>query len=340
MWVAIPKADATLAALSSRVGDCILISNEVGFDMRGAATRIAAATILLAAPCGASAATAPDETPASSLVRRTEIVVRDDAGREVRFAHPAERVVTLLPSLTETVCALGACRRLVATDRYSDFPAEVRSLPKAGGLDDVQIEEIVRLRPDVVLVSHTHRITGRLQELGVPSVALDSETFAQIAHSVSLIGQVLGLPERAAALNGEIDRRVLAVSETARAHRHAPGPAVYVEVDRAPYAAGADSFIGEMLTRLGAHNIVTPDLGRFPKLNPEYVVRHDPDVIIVTDGELPDFNERPGWGQIRAVKEQRACAFPPDVRYLIERPGPRVADAMQALEGCLERVAP
>jgi iron complex transport system substrate-binding protein len=285
----------------------------------------AAATILLASLCGASAA---------------DIVVRDDSGREVRFAHPAQRVVALLPSLTETVCALGACSRLVATDRYSDYPPEVHALPKAGGLDDAQVEEIVRLKPDVVLLSHSQRIAGRLQELGVPSVALDTQTFAQIAHSVTLIGQVLGLPERAVELNREIDRSVHTVSETARAHWNGSGPSVYVEVDRAPYAAGADSFIGEMLARLGARNIVTPDLGAFPRLNPEYVVRHDPDVIIVTEEELPDFTERPGWLQIRAVKEGRVCSFPPEVRYMIGRPGPRVAEGMQALEACLERIAP
>ena len=301
--------------------------------------RIVAVTILLASLCGVCLAAAPDETAAALALPR-DIVVRDDSGREVRFAHPAQRVVTLLPSLTETVCALGACARLVATDRYSDFPAAVRSLPKAGGLDDAQVEEIVRLKPDVVLLSLSQRIAGRLQELGVQSVSLETQTFAHIAHSVALIGQVLGLPERAAALNEEIDRNVHAVSETARAHRRGPAPSVYVEVDRAPYAAGAGSFIGEMLARLGARNIVTPDLGPFPRLNPEYVVRHDPDVIIVTEEELPNFAERPGWDQIRAVKEQRVCSFPAEVRYMIERPGPRVADGMQALAACLERVAP
>jgi iron complex transport system substrate-binding protein len=302
--------------------------------------RIVAVTILFASLCGVCLAAPPGDTAAAALAPQRDIVVRDDSGREVRFAHPAQRVVTLLPSLTETVCALGACARLVATDRYSDFPAAVRSLPKAGGLDDAQVEEIVRLKPDVVLLSLSQRIAGRLQELGVQSVSLETQTFAHIAHSVALVGQVLGLPERAAALNEEIDRNVHAVSETARARGHGPGPSVYVEVDRAPYAAGAGSFIGEMLARLGARNIVTPDLGPFPRLNPEYVVRHDPDVIIVTEEELPNFAERPGWDQIRAVKEQRVCSFPAEVRYMIERPGPRVADGMQALAACLERVAP
>lgn len=301
--------------------------------------RIFAAAALLGALCAASTAS-PDPAASAPRAEQPAIVVRDDVGREVRLAHPAQRIVSLLPSLTETVCALGACGRLVATDRYSDWPAEVRSLPKAGGLDDVQVEEIVRLQPDVVLTSRSQRITGRLQELGLQSVALDTQTFAAIEHTVALVGQLLGLPDRAAALNQEIDRRLRAVSEAAHSHRHGSGPSVYVEVDRAPYAAGADSFIGEMLARLGARNIVTQELGPFPRLNPEYVVRHDPDVIIVTEEDLPRFAERPGWDQIRAVKEQRVCSFPADVRYTIERPGPRVADGMQALEACLERVAP
>ena len=303
-------------------------------------TRAAAAAVLFASLSSVSPAMALDETAPSTPVPQREVVVHDDSGRDVRLAHPAQRVVSLLPSITETVCALGACPRLVAIDRYSDYPPEVRSLPKAGGLDDAQVEEIVRLRPDVVLLTPSQRIAGRLQELGVQSVVVDTQTFGHIAHSVTLIGQVLGLPERAAALNGEIERSVRAVSETARVHRHGLGPSVYIEVDSAPYAAGAGSFMGEMLARLGAHNIVTPELGPFPRINPEYVVRHDPDVIVVTEEELPDFAGRPGWDQIRAVKERRVCSFPPAVRYMIERPGPRVADGMQALEACLERVAP
>ncbi len=304
-----------------------------------ASATLPAAAALLTALCAVS--TASSDAPASAHPgEQPGIVVRDDSGRDVRLAHPAQRIVSLLPSLTETVCALGACGRLVATDRYSDWPAEVRSLPKAGGLDDAQVEEIVRLRPDVVLISHSQRITDRLQELGVQSVALDTDSFAAIAHAVTVIGAVLGVPDRALALNGEIDRSVRTVGETAASRRNGRGASVYVEVDSTPYAAGADSFIGEMLARLGARNIVTRDLGPFPQLNPEYVVRHDPDVIVVTGAELPRFADRPGWDRIRAVQEKRVCSFAPEVRYTIVRPGPRVADGMQALETCLEKVAP
>jgi iron complex transport system substrate-binding protein len=268
------------------------------------------------------------------------LVLRDDLQRAVTFNRPPQRIVSLLPSLTETVCALGACGRLVATDRYSDWPAEVKALPKTGGLEDAQVEGIVRLGPDLVLLSRTQRITDRLHELGVESFALDTETYAAISRVVSTVGDILAVPERAAALNRQIETAVDALGVRARAHRRGSAPSVYFEIDRAPYAAGPASFIGEMLARLGTRNIVTADLGTFPKLNPEYVVRHNPDVIFVSPTDEPHLAERPGWDQIRAVREHRLCVFGPSVRDTIVRPGPRVAEGMGAIEECLERVAP
>jgi iron complex transport system substrate-binding protein len=268
------------------------------------------------------------------------LVLRDDLQRAVTFNRPPRRIVSLLPSLTETVCALGACSRLVATDRYSDWPAEVKALPKTGGLEDAQVEGIVRLGPDLVLLSRTQRITDRLHELGVESFALDTQTYAAISRVVSVVGAILGVPERAAALNRQIETAVDALGTRARERRHGSGPSVYFEIDRAPYAAGPASFIGEILTRLGTRNIVTADLGPFPKLNPEYVVRHNPDVMFVSPTDEPDLAERPGWDQIRAVKEHRLCVFAPGVRDTIVRPGPRVAEGMGAIEACLERVSP
>ena len=266
--------------------------------------------------------------------------VRDDIGHEVTFSRSPQRIVSLLPSLTETVCELGACDRLVATDRFSDWPDRVKSLPKTGGLEDAEIEAIVRFHPDLVLLSRSQRITDRLHELGVESFALDTQTYAAIAHIVATIGTILGLPERSAALNREIARAVHEIGEQASAKRHGSGPTAYIEVDGAPYAAGPESFIGEMLARLGARNIVTPDLGPFPKLNPEYVVRHDPDVIFLLHSEILHLADRPGWDQIRAVKEHRLCSFPSAVLFSIIRPGPRVAEGMRAMEECLERVSP
>lgn len=253
--------------------------------------------------------------------------------------HP-ERVISMMPSLTETVCALGACDRLVATDRYSDWPDAVRALPKVGGLDDANIELIVSLKPDLVLISNSQRIADRLRELGVVSVALNTDSYADGLHAVTAIGQVLGLEARAAALNAAIERRVAKIGAESAKRRHGAATTVYFEVDRTPYAAGPKSFIGELIARLGARNIVGDEQSAYPLLNPEYVVRHDPDVIFIEQADADGLAARPGWDRIRAVREHRLCSFPPAVNDTIVRSGPRVADGMQAMADCLARVAP
>ncbi len=278
--------------------------------------------------------------PACGAAPAPPIVVRDDLGHEITLEHPPQRLISLLPPLTETVCALGECGRLVATDRYSNWPDSVKALPKTGGLEDPLIEAIVRLHPDLVLLSNAQRITPRLREFGIESVALDTQTYAHISHVITVIGTILDVPERAAALNRRIDAEVREIGEQAIAARRGAAPSVYFEVDPGPYAAGPESFIGEMLARLGARNIVDANLGPFPKLNPEYVVRRNPNVIFISPADAPHLADRPGWDQIRAVREERICSFPPDVRDTIVHGGPRIADGMRAIAGCLARMTP
>ena len=267
-------------------------------------------------------------------------VMRDDLQREVRLPSNPQRIISMVPSLTEIVCALGACDRLVATDRYSNWPAQAKALPKAGGFEDAEVERMISLRPDLILLSRSQRITERLGEFGVVSFALQTESYADIGHAVQVIGRILGVADRASRLNETIEQAVREIGAKALAQRHGDGPRVYVEVDRTPYAAGPSSFIGELLARLGARNIVTSELGPFPKLNPEYVVQRNPEVIFISPAEATQLAQRPGWEQIRAVKEHRLCSFPPDVRDTIVRPGPRVAQGMRAMADCLARVAP
>lgn len=297
--------------------------------LRAAALAVAACAAALLLPARAAQALAADA-----------LVLRDDLGHEVTFAHPPRRIVSLLPSVTETLCALGACGRLVATDRFSDWPPEVRALPKAGGLDDPQIETIVQLQPDLVLLSDTERISDRLHALGVATFALKSERYASIAHAVTTLGEILGERERAAQLERRIEAEVKALSVQAKSRQHGAAPSVYFEVDRTPYAAGPASFIGELLALLGARNIVSADLGPFPRLNPEFIVRHNPDVIIASPADAASLADRPGWSEILAVRQGRICSFPPQVQDTVVRPGPRVAEGMRAIADCLEKEAP
>lgn len=259
--------------------------------------------------------------------------VTDDRGVTVNFAQTPQRIVSLLPSLTETVCELGQCRRLVGVDRYSNYPASVRALPQVGGGLDPNIEAIVALRPDVVLMATSSRVGERLQSLGIKVVALEPKNHADVKRVLERIGQLLDVPD-AQRVWRVIDAGVVAAAQSLPAS--VKNTRVYFEVNRAPYAAGETSFIGETLTRLGAQNIVPASLGPFPKLNPEYVVRANPDVIMVGDQNYAGLQGRPGWSGIRAIRERRVCVFSVAQSDVVVRPGPRMAEGARIMAQCLQ----
>ena len=263
--------------------------------------------------------------------------VTDDRGTPVSFDKTPQRIVSLLPSLTETVCELGHCARLVGVDRYSDYPANVKTLPKVGGGIDPNIEAIVALRPDVVLMATSSRAGERLQALGIKVVALEPKTHADVQRVMLKLGQVLEVAD-APRIWRAIDAGVSAAAQSLPAQVR--NTRVYFEVNQGPYAAGESSFIGETLTRLGVKNIVPAKLGPFPKLNPEFIVRANPDLIMVGQRSADGMAERPGWHSIRALREQRVCEFPAEQSNALVRPGPRMAEGARLMAQCLLDKAP
>lgn len=266
----------------------------------------------------------------------TAITVVDDRGRSVQLARAPQRIVSLLPSLTETVCALDACQRLVGVDRYSNWPASVRQLPVVGGGLDPNIEAIVALRPDVVLMATSSRSSARLESLGITVVALEPKTHADVQRVLGTVGQVLGVQD-AQRVWRLIDAGVQAAAQSVPAA--ARGTRVYFEASSGPFAAGQASFIGETLTRLGARNIVGAELGPFPKINPEFVVRADPDVIMVGARSAEGLAARPGWAQMRALRTGKLCQFDASQSDVLIRPGPRMAEAARLMATCLSDTA-
>jgi len=258
--------------------------------------------------------------------------ITDDRGVQITLAAAPQRIVSLLPSLTETVCELGQCQRLVGVDRYSNYPAQVRQLPQVGGGIDPNVEAIVALRPDVVLLATSSRVAARLQSLGIPVVALEPRSHADVQRVLELVGRLLDVPD-AQRVWRKIDAAVTAAARSLPAGLK--GTRVYFEVNSGPYAASESSFIGETLTRLGVKNIVPASLGPFPKLNPEFVVRADPDLIMVGDSNAADMAKRPGWAGMRAIRAQRVCAFSPQQSDMLVRAGPRMADGARLMAQCL-----
>ena len=269
---------------------------------------------------------------------QSAIQVTDDRGRQVDLPAPAERVVSLLPSLTETLCALQACSRLVGTDRYSNWPASVLTLPKLGGLEDTQIERIVALKPDLVLAAVSSRAVDRLEALGLRVLALEPQSLADTRRVMGVVAQALGQPAAAASLWTNIEQRVAAAAQRVPASLR--GKTVYVEVSSEPYAAGEASYAGELLKRLGLLNVVPAALGSFPKLNPEFVVRAQPHIVMASARALAEMPGRPGWADLAALRAQRHCGFAPQAWDTLVRPGPRLADAAEALADCLAGLAP
>jgi iron complex transport system substrate-binding protein len=224
----------------------------------------------------------------------------------------------------------------VGVDRYSNSPEQVTALPQVGGGIDPNVEAIVALKPDAVLLAKSSRVTQRLEALGVKVLVLEPKNHADVRRVLDKLDQVLGTHD-APKVWRVIDAGVSAAAQSLPAS--ARGLRVYFEVNNAPYAAGESSFIGETLARLGVKNIVPAALGPFPKLNPEYVVRANPDLIMVSVRSAQGLEQRPGWAGIRAVREGRICRFSAEQSDVLVRPGPRMDEAARLMAQCIAEQA-
>jgi iron complex transport system substrate-binding protein len=272
-----------------------------------------------------------------SACASASIAIKDDRGSEVRLASPAQRVVSMLPSLTESVCALGKCSSLVGVDRFSNWPKSLDALPRLGGIADANIEGIVRLKPDLVLVEKSSSLIARLQSLGLSVAAFDVQSMADVRRTLLQLDVVLGSTESGAVwdrIQLDIARANRALSPSQKAAR------VYFEVNAAPFAAGKTSFIGELLDRLGMQNIATEKMGAFPKINPEFVVQSKPDLIMSTEASPKQLSQRPGWKSIPAIQGNRVCFFSTAQADVLVRPGPRMGEAAALIADCAMRSLP
>lgn len=257
------------------------------------------------------------------------LTLTDDLGRRVILQAEPRRVVSVLPSTTETLCALGLCERLVGVDDYSDFPASVNKLPKVGGLYNPNIEAMVALKPDLVVVSKYGKLAESLAAAGITVMAINPETYDEVFSKTLVLGRVMNREAQAKILVIQMRRDIAKIEIlTKNAVRK---PTAYYEVDPTPYTVGPNSFIGVLLGKAGAVNIIPASLGDFPKISPELVVQQNPQLILGVD--LATAKARPGWANIAAVKSGRVTAIVPGsaLDNLLTRPGPRLPLALAAL---------
>jgi len=256
---------------------------------------------------------------------------------------PHPRIVSLAPSTTETLCMLGLENHLVGVSRFCDYPPTVKELPNVGGLTDVDIEAIVRLRPDLVVAPRPQlRARETLTKLGIEVLTVDQETLSQIYDSAWIIGEALGRSEVATAWLAEID--AIIASAAAEILPEEQRPTVLISVGRDPasfervYIAGHDTFYEQALEAVGGRNAyrgATP----YPMLSAEGIVLLNPDIIIDI---IPSTDDQPAtdesnaavvsqWGSIpglRAVKAGRVYII---TETWAVRPGPRIGFLIQRL---------
>lgn len=269
-----------------------------------------------------------------SQVGAAGVVVTDDRGKMQTFDRTPERIVSVLPSLTESVCALGACQKLVGVDRYSNWPASVMKLPQVGGGLDLNIEAIVRLKPDVVLAATSSRAGERLEALGIKVLMFEPSSHEAVRRSLQQLDALLGTGQ-ADALWRKVEEDFVQAVKLLPASSQ--GAKIYFEVDRTPYAAGEASFIGQTIAKLGLQNIVGKQLGAFPKINPEFVVQQQPDVIVLSERHAAELPKRPGWRQLKALQNRAVCELRTEDGDLVVRSGPRLGEGAKALAACIAK---
>jgi len=275
--------------------------------------------------------------PTQPAQAATGITVTDDAGRTVKLARPATKIISLAPSNTELVFAIGAGDKVVAVDNYSDYPAEAKSREKVGGFADTNIEKVVASGADLVLATNIHEkgIVPELERRGIAVVVVQPKSIEGVLESARLIGKLSGKEREAEELAGNLRRRLSDIGEKVKGAK--ARPRTYVELDSKLFTVGPGSFMDDMITRAGGQNIAADAKTQWPQLSEEALLLKDPEVIFLTNmgaGETPaKVKARPAWQAISAVKNGRIVELNPD---LVNRPGPRVLQGLEEMARALQ----
>jgi iron complex transport system substrate-binding protein len=296
--------------------------------MRTRFVTLLAALLLTLSACGGATSVSPSPSVA---VTPFPVTLTDFQNRSVAVAKRPERLVSIGPSITSFLFALGAGPRVVGVDDFSDEPAEATSREKVGGIK-VNFEKVVALKPDLVFsVKFSDGTIEKLQAASLVVLVVDPQSISDVARTATLLGKAVG--SDGDALAGSIQRQVDGVrAKTATATSR---PRVYHEIDASDptkiFTVGPGSYIADLIDIAGGVNIAARTASAYPQLSAEEILKSDPEVIVLAAAEYsakpPQVAARQGWSMIAAVKNGRIVTIEPN---LINRPGPRVGEAAEA----------
>jgi iron complex transport system substrate-binding protein len=282
----------------------------------------------------------PGDAGGEARGNRGAIPVVDDAGREIELRGPARRIVSLVPSVTATIVALGASDRLVARTRY-DQDLALAGLPSLGGGLDPSLEGIVDLRPDLVIAWNARddrALVPRLRAAGIPVYSAQIQDTTAIFTTIDRIGRLLGSGSRADSVASALRDTLRAVADDVPAGSRPR--ALYLIAEDPPRTAGPSTFIGQAIAIAGADPVFSDLAEPWPIVSLEAVIAARPDAIVLPVGSgLPGRDalmRRAGWRDLPAVREGRVVEIEAD---LLARPGPDLGRAARALREGLSSVA-
>ncbi len=283
-----------------------------------------------AVPASSPASDAAD-APASTA--DFPVTLTDDQNRSVTLETKPQRIVSLLPSNTEILFAVGAGDQVVGVTSYCNYPKEAASREQVGGITNksISIEAIVALEPDLILASDSHdQIVPLLEEAGLTVMVLNPATFDDIFDNVELVGRATGHAQQAETLTNELRQRLKTVES--RVESAADRPTVFYEVWYDPLmTAGPNTFIGQLITLAGGENIFANVEEDWPQVSAEVVIERNPEVILGPTSHaealtIDKINARASWEGISAIQNERIHMLDGDA---VSRPGPRIVDMLE-----------
>ncbi len=296
--------------------------------MRSRFVTLLAVLLLTLASCGGAISVTPSPSVTASPFPAS---LTDFQSRSVTVPARPDRLVSIGPSITAFLFALGAGPRVVGVDDFSDEPAEAATREHVGGIK-VNFEKVVALKPDLVFtVKFSDGTIEKLQSASLNVLVVDPQSVSDVAKTATLLGKAVGADGEALARS--IQQRVDAVkTKTATV---ATRPRVYHEIDASDpakiFTVGPGSYINDLIDIAGGVNIAARAASAYPQLSAEEILRSDPEIIVLAadaySAKPSDVAARQGWSVIAAVKNGRVFSIEPN---LINRPGPRVGEAAEA----------
>jgi len=301
-------------------------------------------TLLLAACAPAATPTAVNTqalpsltetlTPTPTQVTVFPLTLTDGLGRKVEFSAAPQRIVSLTPSGTEVLFAVGAGSQVVGRDTFSDYPDAAKSVTDIGGsMGKYDSEAIVNLKPDLVLAGgiNPQELVSSLENLGLKVYFLANPlTLENMYANLELVGKVTGHLDSATTLVTSLNERVATVD--AKLAGVTEKPLVYYELDATPYTAGPGTFIDLLIQRAGGTNFGSSMSSAWAQISLEQLVVADPAMIILGDAAYGEsattVAARQGWSALTAVKDGKIFSFDDN---LVSRPGPRLVDGLEQL---------